>query len=211
MKAAGEFVIVSLRALAERPDGSGLLSVLRDFRPDGGEPYLGDLVLLFGAGYDSPASLVTLGARLLLTHPDQARTLREDPSTVEPCIEEILRYDPPVHLVVRVATEPTRFGAVDLPAGTPVLGMIAAANRDPAYIDDPDRFLITRRPGTPSLSFGAGPHYCPGAALARMQARALFPRLLERFPRLRIAGAARYRSPGTMLRSLEYLPVALAP
>ena len=211
MNAAGDTLIESLSALAERPEGGGLLSVLRDFRPDGGEPYLGDLVLLFGAGYDSPASLVTLGARLLLTHPDQARTLREDPSTIESCIEEILRFDPPVHLVVRVATEPTRFGAVDIPAGTPVLGMVAAANRDPAYVDDPDRFVVTRRPGTPSLSFGAGPHYCLGAALAHMQARALFPRLLERFPRLRMAGPARYRSPGTMLRSLEHLPVALVP
>jgi cytochrome P450 len=211
MIVAGDTLIESLTSLAaRRDDGSDLLSVVRAHRPDGDEAYLGDLVLLFGAGYDSPASLVTLGARLLLTHPDQARILRQDPSAVQSCIEEILRYDPPVHLVVRVATEATRFGAVDVPADTPVLGMVAAANRDPAYVDDPDRFLITRHPTTPSLSFGAGPRYCPGAALARMQAQALFPRLLDRFPQLRMAGPARYRSPGTMLRGLEHLPVTLS-
>jgi cytochrome P450/pimeloyl-ACP methyl ester carboxylesterase len=214
MTAAGDTLIESLTSLAARPRDAGcqdLLSVVRANRPTGGEPYLGDLVLLFGAGYDSPASLVTLGARLLLEHPDQARILREDPSAIEPCIEEILRYDPPIQLVMRVATEPKRFGHTDIPPGAPVLGLVAAANRDPAYVTDPERFVVTRRPTSPSLSFGAGPHYCPGAALARMQAQILFPRLVSRFPRLRMAGTPRYRSPGTMLRGLEYLPVALAP
>jgi cytochrome P450 len=87
--------------------------------------------------------------------------------------------------------------------------LIGAANRDPDYVEEPDRFLVTRRPDRPSLGFGLGRRYCPGAALARLQAEVLFPRLLRRFPGLRLAGPPTYRAPGTMLRGLETLPVVL--
>jgi cytochrome P450 len=212
MTESGDAVIEMLSRLAARDtDGGGLLSMVRARRPDGDEAYLGDLVLLFGATFDSPASLVGLGAKLLMEHPSQARMMREDPSIVDRCVEEILRYDPPVQVAVRVATEHTRFGRTDVAPGTPLLGMVAAANRDPAYVPDPDRFLVTRRPTRPSLAFGLGRRYCPGAAAGRMQAQVLFPRLLRRFPGLEIAGQPMYRSPGTMLRGLESLPVALTP
>jgi cytochrome P450/pimeloyl-ACP methyl ester carboxylesterase len=211
MAESGDAVIEMLSRLAGDTDDGGLLSMVRAQRPDGDEAYLGDLALLFGATFDSPASLVGLGAKLLLEHPSQARMVRVDPSIVDHCVEEILRYDPPVQVAVRVATEPTRFGHTDVAPGTPLLGMVAAANRDPAYVTDPDRFLVTRRPTRPSLAFGLGRRYCPGAAAGRMQAQVLFPRLLRRFPGLGIAGQPTYRSPGTMLRGLEDLPVALTP
>jgi cytochrome P450/pimeloyl-ACP methyl ester carboxylesterase len=204
MTAAGAELLAGL-------DGhrSGLSATVRAHHPGGGDPCLGDLALLFSAAQDSPASLVTLGAKLLLDHPDQADRVRDDPALADACVAEILRLEPPVQIAVRVATEPRRFGDVDVAAGTPLLGIIAAANRDPAYTDDPDRFLIARSVRGPSLSFGAGRHYCPGAALARLQAGVLFPRLLRRFPGLRAAGPARYRSPGTMLRRIDDLPVTL--
>ncbi|UWZ34081.1 alpha/beta fold hydrolase [Dactylosporangium roseum] len=208
MATAGDTLLDTLAALASTGD-AGLLELVREHRPDGGEPYLGDLALLFGAAYDSPASLVTLGARLLLEHPDQARLVRDDPSTVETAVEEILRFEPPVQVAVRIATAPARFGGLDVEPGTAVLGVLAAANRDPSHVSDPERFLVTRRPVRPSLGFGAGRHYCPGAAVARTHARILFPRLLRRFPGLRIAGPVRYRAPGTMLRGIEDLPVTL--
>ncbi|WP_432839238.1 alpha/beta fold hydrolase [Dactylosporangium sp. CA-092794] len=207
MAGAGEEIIDALEALAaDRP--SGLLGVVRQLRPDAGEQYLGDLALLFGAGYDSPASLVTLGARLLLAHPDQAALVRDD-ATAERAVEEILRVEPPVQIAVRIATAAARFGDVEVVPGMAVLGLVGAANRDPAFVPDPDRFDVLRRPPRPALSFGAGRHYCPGAALARMHAQVLFPRLLRRFPGLRTAGPARYRAPGTMLRGIEDLPVTL--
>jgi cytochrome P450 len=114
-----------------------------------------------------------------------------------------------VQIAVRIATAPARFGDVEVEPGMAVLGLVGAANRDPAYVDNPDRFDVLRRPTRPSLSFGAGRHFCPGAALARMHAQVLFPRLLRRFPTLRIAGPVRYRAPGTMLRGIEHLPVTL--
>ncbi|MGI5238139.1 alpha/beta fold hydrolase [Dactylosporangium sp. CA-139066] len=204
MATAGDEILDALEALAaDRPDG--LFGVVRGLRPDLGEQYLGDLALLFGAAYDSPASLVTLGARLLLSHPDQALLV----SSGAPFVEEILRYEPPVQVAVRIATVPARFGDVPVEPGMAVLGLVAAANRDPAYTADPERFDVLRRPVRPSLSFGAGRHFCPGAALARMHAQVLFPRLLRRFPTLRIAGPVRLRGPGTMLRGIEDLPVAL--
>ncbi|GAA2337003.1 alpha/beta fold hydrolase [Dactylosporangium salmoneum] len=207
MADAGELLLDALETLAaDRQDG--LLAVVRRLRPDAGEQYLGDLVLLFGAGYDSPASLVTLGARLLLEHPDQAALVRDD-ATAERAVEEILRYEPPVQIAVRIATVPARFGDVEVEPGMAVLGLVGAANRDPAYTTDPERFDVLRRPARASLSFGAGRHFCPGAALARMHAQVLFPRLLRRFPGLRPAGPPRFRAPGTMLRGIEDLPVTL--
>ncbi|MET7424851.1 alpha/beta fold hydrolase [Dactylosporangium sp. NPDC005555] len=203
MAAAGEIIIDTLQRHAD----DGLLGLVRAHRPDGGEQYQGDLALLFGAAYDSPASLITLGARLLLTHPGQADELRRDPATAERAVEEILRYDPPVQIAVRIATEACEFGGVPVAPGTALLGILGAANRDPAYTDDPDTFRITRRTTRPPLSFGTGRHYCPGSALARTHAQVLFPMLLRRFPGLRLAGAPRFRSPGTVLRGIEDLPV----
>ncbi|MEU0562213.1 alpha/beta fold hydrolase [Dactylosporangium sp. NPDC006015] len=185
----------------------GLLGLVREHRPGGGEQYQGDLALLYGAAYDSPASLITLGARLLLEHPAQAAALRDDPALADRAVEEILRFDPPVQVAVRIATEPCEFGGVPVPPGTALLGILGAANRDPSYTGNPDAFDITRRTARPPLSFGTGRHYCPGSALARTHARVLFPMLLRRFPGLRLAGPPRFRAPGTMLRGIEDLPV----
>lgn len=203
MAAAGDTMIETLEAHA----GDGLLGLVGEHRPDGGEQYHGDLALLYGAAYDSPASLVTLGARLLLTHPAQAALLRHDPALAGGAVEEILRYDPPVQVAVRIATAPAEFGGVPVAPGTALLGILGAANRDPAYAEDPDEFRITRRTTRPPLSFGAGRHYCPGSALARTHAQVLLPMLLRRFPGLRPAGTPTFRSPGTMLRGIEDLPV----
>ena len=87
-------------------------------------------------------------------------------------------------------------------------GLIAAANRDPAQVKEPEAFDVTREQ-VPSLTFGGGPHYCLGAYLAGMQGEILFPRLLRRFPRMRPAGDPVYRTPGSTLRGLDRLPLTL--
>jgi len=115
-----------------------------------------------------------------------------------------------VQLVVRTALEPVELAGAEIAAGGLVLGLIAAANRDPAQLKGPESFDVTRERG-PSLSFGAGPHYCLGAYLAGMQGEVLFPRLLRRFPGMRPAGPPVYRSPGSTLRGLESLPLYLEP
>jgi cytochrome P450 len=169
---------------------------------------LGAAVLLFAAGFDSPASMVGLGTRLLLEHPRQARLVADQAAIAPSAVAEILRYEPPVQLVVRTALEPAELAGAEIGAGSMILGLIAAANRDPALVKDPETFDVTREQ-VPSLSFGAGPHYCLGAYLAALQGEVLFPRLLRRFPGLRLAGPPVYRSPGSTLRGLDSLPLYL--
>jgi cytochrome P450 len=171
---------------------------------------VGAAVLLFGAGFDSPASMVGLGTKLLLDHPDQARLIRENQDIASNAVSEILRFEPPVQLVVRAALDNAELEGRPVPRGSMVFGLIAAGNRDPAQVKEPETFDVTRE-RAPSLSFGAGPHYCLGAYLAGMQGEILFPRLLRRFPAMRPAGDPVYREPGSTLRGLDSLPLRLRP
>jgi cytochrome P450 len=201
---AGTGLVDRLTAIINtRDDQGGLLADLANGTDE--QELVGAAVLLFGAGFDSPASMVGLGTKLLLDHPDQARLLSNDPGRA---VAEILRYEPPVQLVVRAALTDATFDSHEIPQGSMVFGLIAAANRDPAQVKEPETFDVTREPG-PTLSFGAGPHYCLGAALAGMQGEILFPRLLDRFPALRAAGEPGYREPGSTLRGLDSFPVTL--
>ncbi|GAA3232630.1 cytochrome P450 [Actinocorallia longicatena] len=186
-----------------------LLTFLVKHHGEDEEEALVQAVLLFGAGFDSPVSMVGLGSRLFIEHPDQAWLVREDPSLARSAAEEILRYESPVQLVVRAAYADTELAGTPVPDGGVVFGLLAAGNRDPLVCPDPERFDVARAP-IQTLSFAAGAHYCLGAPLARLQAEILFPRLLRRFPDMRLTGEPRYRSPGSMLRGLEYLPVHLS-
>jgi cytochrome P450 len=211
---AGEELVRRLAVIvAGRPGGAqdNLLARLAASHAGADEAeQLGAAVLLFGAGFDSPASMVGLGARLLLEHPRQARLVADEPGIAARAVAEILRYEPPVQLVARTALEPAELAGQPVPAGSMVFGLLGAANRDPAQVKEPEVFDVTREK-TSSLSFGAGPHYCLGAYLAGMQGEVLFPRLVRRFPGLRLAGPPVYRSPGSTLRGLESLPLYLEP
>ena len=145
---------------------------------------------------------MTLGARLLLTHPSQAAVLREDPATAKQAIEEILRFDPPVQVVPD--SDRALFSSARLPSNPAPHCWASSAPRTvtPRSPTTPTSSRIARRTTRPSLSFGAGRHYCPGSAVARTHAQVLFPMLLRRFPGLRLAGTPRFRSPGTMLRGV---------
>jgi len=209
---AGEELVARLARLVAGRRGGADESLLA--RLTGGhagadeQERLGAAVLLFGAGFDSPASMVGMGTKVLLEHPAQARLVAEEPALAGRAVAEILRYEPPVQLVVRAALEPTRLSGTDIGAGSLVFGLIAAANRDPASVKEPEVFDVTREQAS-SLSFGAGPHYCLGAGLASLQGEVLFPRLLRRFPGLRQAGPPVYRAPGSTLRGLDHLPLLL--
>jgi cytochrome P450 len=169
---------------------------------------IGSAVMLFAAGVDSPASMVGLGTQLFLRHPDQAARLRRQPGLAPRAVAEILRYEPPVQLVARAAVKPVELEGRTIPPGSIVFGLIAAGNRDPQQIKAPEDFDVTREQ-VPSLSLGAGPHYCLGAYLTGLQGEVLFPRLLDRFPRIQPAGDPEYRTPGSTLRGLDRLPLTL--
>jgi cytochrome P450 len=214
--AAGEELVERLTAIVAGRRGhsavSDLLADLADSETGTDEQELvGAAVLLFGAGFDSPASMVGLGTKLLLDHPAQAALLRDmDGDDAGRAVAEILRYEPPVQLVARAAVKPAELEGWPVPPGSMVFGLIAAANRDPAQVKEPETFDLTREQ-VPSLSFGAGPHYCLGAYLAGMQGEVIFPRLLRRFPAMRAAADPVYREPGSTLRGMDRLELILNP
>ncbi|RPE28557.1 cytochrome P450 [Kitasatospora cineracea] len=164
------------------------------------------LLLVFVAGFETTAGLLGTAVSALLAHPAQAALLRADPGLLPGAVEEALRWDAPVLMTERLAARPTEVAGVPVPAGASVTAVLGAANRDPRRYPDPDAFLVTR-PDVHVLSFGAGPHYCFGAALARLETAVLLGRLLERFPRLAPAGPP-VRRASACLRSFDALPLA---
>jgi cytochrome P450 len=142
--------------------------------------------LLVG-GYFTVADLIGNATHLLLTHPDQLARLAADPSLWPGAIEETLRFNGPVDFTWRVAGRGLDLSGCPLHARAAVAVFLRSANRDEQVFADADMFDITRANAARHLAFGGGAHICPGAALARMQARTLLLRLFRRFPALRIA------------------------
>jgi cytochrome P450 len=176
---------------------------------------LGSLFQLIVAGHDTTTSLIGNGVVDLLTHPEQARLLRDDSSRMPAAIEELIRFSAPVpHATFRVTTEPINLEGVEIPADDQVLICLGAANHDPNVHEAPDVLDITREP-RPHLGFGHGIHFCLGAPLARLEARVAFSTLFQRFPDLELAVDRRdlrwTHGDGLVLRGLDELPVRLGP
>jgi cytochrome P450 len=144
-------------------------------------------ILLLIAGHETTANMLGLGTLALLCHPDQLAQVRDDPTAVEPAVEELLRWLSivPAGLLRTTTTEVTLAGRT-LPAGALVAASLVAANRDAALVEDPDRLDITRG-ALGHMAFGHGVHHCLGAPLARMEMTTAFPALLRRFPQLALA------------------------
>jgi cytochrome P450 len=163
--------------------------------------------LLLIAGHETTVNLIGGGTLSLLRNADQLERLRAEPALAGSAVEELLRYSPPVQWTGRVATVELELGGRRIAPGQSVVGILAAANRDPEVFDDPDRLDVGRDPN-PHVSFGRGIHFCLGAPLARLEATVALPMLLERFPGMRLAGEPEPR-PTWNLRGLARLPVAL--
>jgi cytochrome P450 len=168
-------------------------------------------VLLIG-GFETTVNLIANGVLALLTHPDQLTLLRSEPSLLPGAIEEILRFDGPVHVAtLRFTTEPVRAGEAEIPAGQLVHLSLLAANRDGGRFADPDRFDITRQPAG-HLAFGHGIHHCVGAPLARLEGQIAIGRLLSRFPDIVLEGGQgtfTWRD-STLMHGLSSLPVRVS-
>ena len=163
--------------------------------------------LLLFAGHETTTNLIGNGMLALLRHPDELSRLRADPSLICSAVEELLRYDSPVQMRVRVARETVEIGGRRIAKGQRVLILVGAANRDPARFPDPDRLDIAR-PDNRHLAFGHGIHFCTGAPLARLEGAIAIRRLLRRFPRLELTTDQLAWRETLTLRALNALPVS---
>ncbi|MGH3922706.1 MAG: cytochrome P450 [Egibacteraceae bacterium] len=164
--------------------------------------------LLLVAGHETTTNLIGNGTLALLRHPAQWRRLQEHPTLIRSAVEELLRYDSPVQRTsVRIAAEAVELGGVTLDEGDAVFPVIGAANRDPERFVAPDRLDVSR-PDPRHLSLGAGPHFCLGAPLARLEGQVAIGALVQRLPTLRLDTDTVQWRPNPVLRGLESLPVA---
>jgi cytochrome P450 len=178
-----------------------------------GDAELVTMVWLLVLAGQTPTNLIANAVRALLAYPDQLAALRADPALMPRAVEELVRWCGPGLLTVpRYPLEDVEIGGVTVPKGEPVVAAIAAVNRDPRAFADPDRFDVERAPGQwGHLGFAHGPHFCVGAALARVQTQVALSALFDRFPGLALAAppedVRHTPDPGTL--RLASLPVTL--
>jgi cytochrome P450 family 150 subfamily A5 len=191
--------------------------------PDGSTPEVGDVARVaanvFSAGQETTVRLLGASLQTLGERPDIQAQLRKDRSLLPNFIEESLRHESPVKGDFRLNRRPVNVGGVDLPAGTTVMVVQAAANRDPRRFDDPANFDPARKNARQHISFGRGIHSCPGAPLARAETRVALERLLDRTSDIQIsekhhgpANDRRYQYvPTYILRGLTELHLEFTP
>jgi len=210
--AATEYVgyVRGLIDYRRRHPGEDLLSDLIATRDADGsrlseDELVATAVLLQMAGHEASVNVVGNGTYALLSHPAERARLTAD--LVPGAVEELIRYDSPLQLFERTATEPVRIGSVTVEPGQKIAALLGAANRDPAVFADPDRLDLARWPN-PHLGFGAGIHFCLGAPLARVELQASLATLLTDLPGLALAGEPT-RHPTFTHRGFATLPVTV--
>jgi len=187
--------------------------------PDGSTPEIIDVVrtatFLFAAGQETTAKLLSAAIKVLAERPDIQQMLRADRSLIPTFIEESLRLESPVKSDSRLARRTTKVGDMDVKAGTIVMVLPGAANRDPRRFSDPHEFQIRRANVREHIAFGRGVHSCPGAPLARVEGRVSLERMLDRMGEIAVdeqfhgpADARRYHyEPTYILRGLTDIHV----
>jgi cytochrome P450 len=191
-----------------------LLTALINAEDDGDvlndDELIAQMLLLYIAGHETTVNLIAGGALNLLRYPDQLARLREDPALTGNAVEELLRYDSPVQASRRVTLEPVTLGGVDIPAGSFVMASLGSANRDERFFGaDAAQLRLDRENARQHVSFGAGPHHCLGASLARLEASIALGQLAARFPGLALDGEVTWNG-RINLRGPAHLPVALS-
>ena len=201
-------------AVAERrrKKGSDLISLLLDIEEDGDvlteeELYAQCVMLLFG-GHETTRNLIGNGMHALLQHPEALSQLRDHPEMIRSAVEELLRYESPVQYAARVLKEEMELCGVRLCQGEVIAFMIGSANRDPQQFKDPCGLNLARL-NNAHLAFGAGPHFCIGNQLARIEGQVAILRMVQQFPRMRLAAQPADWAPNIGLRGLRTLPVAV--
>jgi cytochrome P450 family 150 subfamily A5 len=191
--------------------------------PDGSLPDVIDVVRvaanLFAAGQETTVRLLGAALQLIAERPDLQQLLRDDRPRIPNFLEETLRFEGPVKGDFRLARVPTTVGGVQIPAGTTVMVLNGAANRDARHFESPGEFRVDRANARHHLAFGFGIHACPGSPLARAEGRVSMERLLDRMADITISeaehgpvDARRYEyAPTYILRGLQRLHLEFTP
>ncbi|MFF7894001.1 cytochrome P450 [Streptomyces sp. NPDC007907] len=198
----------------DSPPAPHTLRALLTTRAEGADQDVDELLancaLLLIAGHETTTHFIGNAALALLRHPQAADQLRRRTDLIPAAVEELLRYDSPVQLMLRRARHDLDLAGRSIAAGQVVLLVCGAANRDPAAFPDPD-VLDFQRPGGRHVAFGYGPHFCLGAALARLEGAVVLEALLTRLPGLRLDGIAPQWQRSLNFRGLTGLNVAFTP
>ena len=208
---AGRAAFGALRASIEAAIGQpGASSLLAAAAGTGGlntdEVVSNAAVLMFG-GIETTEGMICNAILHLLSHPEQLSLVIADRSLLPGAVEESLRLEPSAAVVDRYATAGALLAAARIQRGDLVIVSIAAANRDPAVFTDPDRFDIRRANARQNLGFARGPHFCPGAQLARIETRAAVDAILDQLPGLRLDQARPSAPRGLVFRKPPELHV----
>jgi cytochrome P450 len=190
--------------------GDDLLSLLVHAQEQGkvlsSDEIVATSALLLLAGYETTTHLIGNGLLALFEHPDQLQKLRADPELAEGAVEEFLRYNSAVFQLARRAREQVEIDGHVIHEGDLVVGLLHAANRDPARFADADRLNITRE-NNYHVGFGYGPHICVGAPIARMETQIAINTILQRLPEIALASTALEWSTSFTFRGVRALPV----
>ncbi len=165
--------------------------------------------VLAGAGNETTGRLIGWITKVLAEHPDQRRAVYEDRSLIPKVIDETLRFEPTGHAIARYVARDVDYYGTTVPAGSPILLSMAAANRDPRRYTSPDAFDM-RRTDITHLTFGHGLHFCLGASLARLEGRVALDEMLNRFPQWDIDYHGLSLFPTSTVRGWERMPIILA-
>ena len=205
------------------PKNDVLTSLALGTYPDGSTPEVTAVVrtatFLFAAGQETTARLLAVALKYLCEYPELQDELRAHRERIPNFIEEALRIESPVKADFRLARRSTSIGGVEIEAGTPVMVLNGAANRDPRLFEDPAEFRIDRPNAKVHMAFGRGAHSCPGGPLARVEGRVSVERILDRMRDIRLSeehhgppGARRFEyEPTWVLRGLHDLHIEFTP
>jgi cytochrome P450 len=195
-----------------RNKGNDLISLLIDIEEDGEalteeELYAQCIALLF-AGHETTRNLIGNGMYTLLRHAEETAELRENPEMIRSAVEELLRYESPVQFTARVLKEDIEICGQRIPKRWSILCMLGAANRDPKQFKEPNQ-LNLKRLNNQHLAFSAGPHFCIGSQLARLEGQIAIQNLVQRFPKMKLTGPRPEWAPTFGFRGLKSLSVIL--
>jgi cytochrome P450 len=195
-----------------RNKGNDLISLLIDIEEEGEvlteeELYAQCIALLF-AGHETTRNLIGNGMYTLLKHTQETAELRENPDMIRTTVEEILRLESPVQMTARVLKDEMEVCGQRIPKGWTILCMLGAANRDPKQFKEPNQVNL-KRLNNQHLAFSAGPHFCIGSQLARLEGQVSLMNLVRRFPKMKLAGPRPEWASTFGLRGLKSLQVTL--